>query len=216
MANNGSSFEAVSADSHSVIPISSGGKNPPCVQLTPFSHGNQAPLPGAGPAGGLVEGRPKNNLGTVPIFPQGKWDCPLPKPASYSSSAPKTQAGGARDAGETERRPPDGGMERLEGRKIDGQEDSGRGTAAGPLRAATRPLHHSPPSTLHPPLPTLHSPLSTPHSRLPTPPTPGFRPSRSRPGTCRRSGCGRRRRTSRRRGWRTLGWRPRPARGAGR
>jgi len=35
-----------------------------------------------------TKGRPKNNLGTVPIFPQGKWDCPLPKPASYSSSAP--------------------------------------------------------------------------------------------------------------------------------
>ena len=30
----------------------------------------------------LAKGRPKSNLGTVPIFPQGKWDCPPPKPGN--------------------------------------------------------------------------------------------------------------------------------------
>ena len=32
--------------------------------------------------------RPKNNLGTVPIFAQRKWDCPLPKSGSYFLADP--------------------------------------------------------------------------------------------------------------------------------
>ena len=37
------------------------------------------PLPGSAP---------KDNLGTVPIFAQRKWDCPLPKSGSHSSAGP--------------------------------------------------------------------------------------------------------------------------------
>jgi len=33
-------------------------------------------------SGGRTKGRAKNGSGTVPIFPQGKWDCPLPKPGA--------------------------------------------------------------------------------------------------------------------------------------
>ena len=40
----------------------------------------------------IAKGRPRNNLGTVPIFPTGKWDCPPPEPESYSPAAPKSAA----------------------------------------------------------------------------------------------------------------------------
>ena len=41
----------------------------------------------------LPENSYVNNLGTVPIFPQGKWDCPLPNPESSfcTSSKPNTR-----------------------------------------------------------------------------------------------------------------------------
>jgi len=47
-----------------------------------FAHGSGSGSGGPGTSGSRAptKGRPKNNLGTVPIFPQGKWDCPLPKP----------------------------------------------------------------------------------------------------------------------------------------
>jgi hypothetical protein len=38
--------------------------------------------------GGNAIGRPENNRGTVPIFAQRKWDCPLPNSGSHSSGVP--------------------------------------------------------------------------------------------------------------------------------
>ncbi|MFH1921396.1 MAG: M56 family metallopeptidase, partial [Planctomycetota bacterium] len=37
------------------------------------------------------KGRPENNSGTVPIFPQGKWDCPPPKPGAQAVPAEEEQ-----------------------------------------------------------------------------------------------------------------------------